>query len=122
MDREIKNEFGKLAVMIKSGFDDVDKRFKNVDKRFEDIDKRFESVDKRFDTMATKEDMNKNKLEMQDFITGKIAELKGEMVVLTRTEDKKLFCLIDKLGRKKILTKRDINQLSGMKPFPRTVA
>ena len=122
MDREIKNEFGKLAVMIKTGFDDVDKRFEDIDKRLDGIDERFEDTDKRFDTMATKEDMNKNKLEMQDFITGKIAELKGEMVVLTRTEDKKLFCLIDKLGRKKILTKRDINQLSGMKPFPRTVA
>lgn len=40
-----------LAVMIKDGFDGVDKRFEQVDKRFEQVDKRFDAMDKRFDAM-----------------------------------------------------------------------
>lgn len=34
-----------LATMIKSGFDDVDKRFDDVDKRFDQVDKRFDRLE-----------------------------------------------------------------------------
>ena len=40
-----------LAVMIKHGFDGVDKRFDGVDKRFDGVDKRFDGVDRRLDGM-----------------------------------------------------------------------
>jgi archaellum component FlaC len=45
-----------LAIMVKKGFDGVDKRFDGVDKRFEAIDKRFDGVDKRFDKVEKRLD------------------------------------------------------------------
>lgn len=38
-----------LAVMMKKGFDGVDKCFNEVDKRFNEVDKRFDEVEKRLD-------------------------------------------------------------------------
>jgi predicted transcriptional regulator len=35
---------GELAVMMKKGFDDVDRRFGVVDKKFESIDQKFDDV------------------------------------------------------------------------------
>ncbi|OIO49612.1 hypothetical protein COX74_00195 [bacterium (Candidatus Gribaldobacteria) CG_4_10_14_0_2_um_filter_41_16] len=37
-----------LAIMVKHGFDGVDKRFDGVDKRFDGVDKRFDEIDKEF--------------------------------------------------------------------------
>ena len=37
-----------LAIMVKHGFDSVDKRFDGVDKRFDGVDKRFDEIDKEF--------------------------------------------------------------------------
>jgi len=45
-----------LAVMIKVGFDGVDKRFKAVDRRFEVMDKKFEKFEGRFDRLEKKVD------------------------------------------------------------------
>ena len=47
MTKEVTNE--DLAIMVKKGFDGVDKRFEQVDQRFEQVDKRFEQVDQRFE-------------------------------------------------------------------------
>ena len=42
-----------LAIMVKHGFDGVDKRFDGVDKRFDEIDKEFVGVRKRFEKIET---------------------------------------------------------------------
>ena len=38
-----------LRVVMRKGFEQIDKRFDQIDKRFDQIDKRFEQVDKRFE-------------------------------------------------------------------------
>jgi archaellum component FlaC len=38
-----------LALMVKKGFDGVDKRFNGVDKRFDKVEKRLDKVEKRLD-------------------------------------------------------------------------
>lgn len=55
-----------LAVMIKQGFDGVDKKFEGVNGKFEGVDKKFDGVDKKFDEMDKK-------------FTGKFDELKRDM-------------------------------------------
>ncbi|MFH2104769.1 MAG: hypothetical protein ABII72_00870 [Parcubacteria group bacterium] len=109
---DLKNGLENLAIMVKAGFDDVDKRFDSVATKGE-----LNSAKK-----DIKVEINKHKLETQDFIADKVADVKGELVLLTRKEDKKLYCLVDKLGKKKVISPRDIAQLDRMKPFPRTVA
>ena len=46
-----KTTIDDLAIIIKKGFDEVDKRFDGVDKRFDGVDKRFDKVEKRLDNL-----------------------------------------------------------------------
>ncbi|NQV13140.1 MAG: hypothetical protein HQ530_02455 [Parcubacteria group bacterium] len=143
MDQETRSEFAQTNRKIVQTNQKMDREFaktnQKIDKRFEQMDSKFENLAKMikagFDNTATKEDLknyatkkdlrieiNKHKLETQDFISDKMADFKSDMLMLTRKEDDKLFCLVDKLGKKKIISRRDIAQLGKMKPFPRTVA
>ena len=71
MDRQSKTltdlmdaKFDKFALIVKEGFDGVDKRFEQVDKRFEQVDKRFEQVNERF------EEINQTLVEIRGDIFG----------------------------------------------------
>jgi hypothetical protein len=47
-----------------------------------------------------------------------LADLRGDLVVLTRKEDTKLKELVEILKKKKILTDDDVKHLLTMEPFP----
>ena len=49
-----------LAIAVKEGFEQVDKRFEQVDKRFEQVDKRFEEVESQL--RAVKQDVENIRL------------------------------------------------------------
>lgn len=109
MDQKTKTEFEKLAKMIKVGFDNM-------------VTKEELAATKKELSKELSKDIRKSELRTQDSVSRKVAELKGELVALTRKEDDKLFCLVDKLGNKRVLNKDDVDELASMKPFPRTVA
>ena len=54
----------------------------------------------------------------KDYLDGKLADLRGDLVVLTRKEDTKLKELVEILKKKKILTDDDVKHLLTMEPFP----
>ena len=54
-----------LALMVKKGFDSVDRRFSAMDKRFDAMDDRFDAMDKRFDRLESKFD-NLEKIVVKD--------------------------------------------------------
>ena len=70
-----------LAVMIKHGFDGVDKRFDEVDKRFEGVDKRFDAVDKRFDRVDKRIDNVEREIST---LHADIQDIKGTLGPLAR--------------------------------------
>ena len=145
---KIGDQFSKIDdrfIKMDDRFAKMDKRFERIDERFEKMDERFEKMDDRFEKlaiminkgfeltatkeelmevknqMATKVDLNKHKLEVQDFINDKLADLKGDLVILTRKEDKKLLSLAEILYNKKVLNKKELNELTSLEPFPRVV-
>lgn len=52
-----------LAVMVKRGFDGVDKRFDGVDKKFDGVDKKFDKVEKRLENLEQGQEEIKLKLD-----------------------------------------------------------
>ena len=44
----VGRQLANIEQLVRTGFQQTDKRFGRIDKRFEQIDKRFEQVDKRF--------------------------------------------------------------------------
>ena len=75
------------------------------------IDKRFDKVDKRF-----------NKIESvmvtKDYLDDKLADLRGDLVVLLRKEDFKMKKLVDILKKRDLLNDIEFNEIMSMEPFP----
>lgn len=86
----------------------VNEGFTSNEKRFEQIDRHFEQVDQKLTQMVT-----------MDFFEDKIADLRGDLVVLMRKEDKKLTTLIiAELFKKKLLENSVVKKIMSMEPFP----
>lgn len=95
----------------------VQGRFEGIDGRFEGIDKRFEGMDKRFDRIEQRLDRVEATMVTKDYLDEKLADLRGDLVVLVRKEDTKLTKLIDLLSDKKVLSAKEHSELVHMEPF-----
>ena len=77
------------------------------------------------ENIATKEElkveMNQLKQDLLDAMDDKLADLKGDIVVLTRKGDHKVVSLITLLKSKMLITEEEANNLLTMEPFPRLV-
>lgn len=109
-----------LSAMIKEGFDGVDKRFEDVDKRFEGIETRMATKED-LQALATKEDLGKLRSDLIDYIAKQNMHLKGDLVVLLRGEDKKLFALVELLVKKSLLSREEAQQVTKLEPFPQAM-
>lgn len=63
--------------------------------------------------------VNKVKLELMDHIDIKIADLRGDIVLLLRKDDRRFLHLIDILYKKKLLNEGDIKSLEDLQLFPK---
>ena len=60
------------------------------------------------------------KKDIDDSLTDKLADLKGDLVVLMRKEDRKLGALIELLKTKHVISDEDAKQILSLEPFPKT--
>ena len=113
-----------LAVMIKQGFDQVDRRFEGVDKRLDNLEN--DVHDLKIDVSSLKTDVNylkgevnhiKNQMVTKDYLDEKLFDLKGELIELIRKQDNKFVTLVQILGNKKILTKKEVRHITALEPF-----
>ncbi len=98
---------------------EIDGKFVAIDKRFVAIDERFVAIDERF--VAIEKKLTQTKLEILDGVDDKLANLKGDLVILMRKEDKKVDHLIKLLQDKSVITKQDASALLDIRPFPQSV-
>lgn len=95
MPKEITNKELLEAIQAFSG---------KTDKRFESMDKCFTRIEA---TMVTK-----------DYLDDKLADLRGDLVVLTRKEDVKVKKLVKILQKRKLISDKDAQEIMSMEPFP----
>jgi len=95
----------------------VDERFDKVDERFDKVEGRLGSLEG--DVSSLKGDVAhiKNVMVTKEYLDDKLADLRGDLVVLTRKEDNKLKVLVEILKTKEILTPEDAQQVLKMEPF-----
>ena len=89
----------------------TEKRFDGIDKRFDGIDKRFDGIDKRL-TKA------ESLMVTKDYLDEKLSDLRGDLVVLMRKEDKKVKKLVEILKKKNLINEADEKEIMSMEPFP----
>lgn len=65
-------------------------------------------------------DMKQVKATMvtKDYLDDKLADLRGDLVVLMRKEDKKVQSLIEVLCSKKVISTEEAKRILSMEPFP----
>jgi hypothetical protein len=54
----------------------------------------------------------------KDYLDDKLADLRGDIVVLMRKEDKKLRALIEVLQKRKVISEDEVRQILSLEPFP----
>jgi len=83
----------------------------NVTPVLDSLDKRVDSLDKRLarveSNMVTKDDLNRG-----------LADLKGNIILKLREEDKKINLLIELLRERKVLKEEDVQILKQIEVFP----
>ncbi|HCC23122.1 TPA: hypothetical protein DF272_03000 [Candidatus Falkowbacteria bacterium] len=103
----------------------VDERFNNVDKRFDAADKRFDKIEGdikeiRGDIQEIRGDVQniRGTMVTKDYLDEKMADQRGDLVVLMRKEDNKVKRLIDVLIQRGVITTEDKKSIVEMEPFP----
>ena len=80
----------------------------------------FSQLDAKVDGLDIK--INQTKLDLLDAMDTKLANLKGDLVVLMRTEDQKVNALIHLLAKRKVISDQEAIVLAETRPFPQSVA
>ncbi len=117
-------------------FDKQDERFATHDARFDEIDQKFQDVleaintfathveerldghDRQFVTMQLQMNKIQNTMVTKDFLENKLADFKGELVVLSRKGNTKLSVLIDELVDQHVLDAKTAVKILALEPFP----
>ena len=97
-----RKELENLALMVKKGFDKTATK-----QELKESEKKLRA------------EINKSELGLKDFIENRLADQKGDLVLLARKEDKKLLHLAGVLYGRKVINKSEVKELSSMEPFPR---
>ena len=100
--KKVSNE--ELLEVINEIFTQMDGKISQMDGKISQMDGRLTKIEA---TMVTK-----------DYLDEKLADLRGDMVILTRKEDAKVRKLVDILHKRKVITQKDAEQINAMEPFP----
>ena len=55
----------------------------------------------------------------KEYLDNKLGDLRGDLVILTRKEDRKLGVLVDELLERKVIDQDAARRIFSMEPFPR---
>ena len=116
MKKEISNSDILEAIDIFAT--NVDERFKGIDEKFKGIDERFNGIDERFNGIDGRLDRIESQMVTKDYLDDKLADLRGDLVVLMRKEDTKLKTLVEILLQRKLLSPKDVKRIVSLEPFP----
>lgn len=86
------------------------------------VDERFDKVDERFDGLEGRVGRIESGMVTKDYLDEKLADLRGDFVVLTRKEDSKMLKLVEILKRRAIITEAEEKEILSMEPFAKLFA
>lgn len=111
---DIMNDF---ASRTEGHFDKIDHQFEKVDHQFKKIDARFDKIEGRMDKVENRLNQIGSSVVTKDYLDEKLADLRGDLVVLVRKEDKKVHALIDELVERDVLDNKAANRIRNLEPF-----
>lgn len=85
------------------------------------VEERFDKVEERFDKVEGRLTRVESSMVTKDYLDEKLADMRGDLVIMMRKEDKKVKALTDLLCTKNIITREEQKRLFGMEPFAQLV-
>ena len=70
------------------------------------------------DRLDIRMDSLEAKMVTKDYLDDKLADLRGDLVVLTRKEDAKVRTLVEIMLGKQLISREEANKVLAMEPFP----
>lgn len=95
--------------------DDITKIGQELGKVIED------NVTPALDEIHVKLNRIESEMVTKDFLTEKMSDMKGDLVILMRKEDHKVVRLVEVLKAKQVLAPEEAREILGMEPFPQLV-
>ncbi len=77
-------------------------------------------MDEKLNNHPTKQDLRSEFAHFDEKMDEKLADLKGDLTVLMRKEDKKLVALIALLKNKQVISEEEVKQILALEPFPQS--
>ena len=115
----------KLAEKTDVLADEVDALTEKTDEILEAVghfsnktEERFNALEGRFDKLDGRVTKIEANMVTKDYLDEKLTDLKGDLTVLMRKEDKKLVALISVLETRKVISAEDANMIMALEPFP----
>ncbi len=108
MDKEINNN--EILEAINKFSTEVDKKFTKIDERFDGVDEKFNGINKKLGWVESN-------MVTKDYLDEKLADLRGDLVVLIRKEDNKVKKLVDILQKRDIISEDESREIFTMEPF-----
>lgn len=108
-----------LALAVKTGFDEVDGRFKKVETRIDAIEPKIVAIESKVGTIETNVAHIGASTVTKDYLDEKLFDVKGDMTALTRKEDRKVISVVTLLEKKKVFTRHEPDSILSLEPFTR---
>ncbi len=80
-------------------------------------EERFDKLEDSLDGVEGEIGSIKSQMVTKDYLDRKMAEQRGDMMILLRKEDTKVKTVVEILADKKVFTPEDKNKVMGMEPF-----
>jgi hypothetical protein len=90
----------------------------HMDERFIEVDERFVRVDGRFDQIEGRIANVERGMVTKDYLDDKLADLRGDLVLLARKQNRKFESLIQEFVAEGRLTPAAAHRLLALEPFP----
>jgi len=81
------------------------------------VDEKFVKVDERLDKIEGRVGKIEAGMVTKDYLDDKLADLRGDLVVLMRKEDTKMIKLVEILKRRAVITEAEEKEILSMEPF-----
>lgn len=91
----------------------------HTEERFTGVENRLIKVEDRLSGVENDVSSLKTNMVTKDYLDEKLGDLRGDLTILMRKEDRKLTTLVEELVKYKVLPMESAQHVLNMEPFPR---
>ena len=100
----------------------TEERFSKLEDDVGEIKVQIGSIETRVGSIETRVGSIETRMVTKDYLDDKLADLRGDLVVLMRKEDVKFEALLKTLLKREVLSIDEINNILALEPFPRKIS